>query len=146
MTSFLFVLLFFTRLFSRTESLSDIYFKFKPLIGLPKFIRLHVMVAFDDPITEESFTLDFLPIDAANPEIMSKIILGNSSPGEIRIKKLELNGTVDKIGERKGEEFANMLTSGFDPSLNLYFNNCYHFAFHCLKRQAESRKMCADDI
>jgi hypothetical protein len=129
----------------QTESLmntSGLYFKFKPLIGLPKFIRLHIMVGFDTTLStgsKESVTLDFLPIGATDPLIMSRLISGKSSPGEVRIQKLDMCPI-----SKEGEDFANMLISGFEPSLNLYFNNCWHFAFHCLKEEAKFRKIGAD--
>ena len=130
------------------------------------------MIGFDDPKTKQSYILDFIPIDAANPEVMAKIVSGKSMPGEIRIKKTkntflinnnmrtdEISGnsdiiplitsseTEEKIGEDNGEDsgegdrYANLLISDFDPTLNLYFNNCYNFAFHCFIKDKAIREM-----
>ena len=154
------------------SSIGGIYFKFKGLIGLPQFLKVHVMIGFDDPKTKQSYILDFIPIDAANPEVMAKIVSGKSMPGEIRIKKTkntflinnnmrtdEISGNSDiiplitsseneeNIGEDNGEDseegdrYANLLISDFDPTLNLYFNNCYNFAFHCFMKDKSIREM-----
>jgi hypothetical protein len=123
-------------------STGRLYFKFKPLIGLPKFLRLHIMVAFDAILStgsKETYTLDFLPIGATDPLIMSRLISGKSSQGEVRIQKSDRTSM-----STEGENFANMLISGFEPSLNLYFNNCWHFAFHCSQREAECRGIRAE--
>ena len=137
---------------SQKHIFSSLKYKFKGLIGLPKFLKLHVMVEFQDLSANESYLLDFLPIDAANPDVMTKIIKGLSVPGEIRTVKSSLsvddsrnselsaspNKITDFIGE--GDSFIESITSDFNPMLNLYFNNCYHFAYHCYMKEKEYRK------
>lgn len=124
-------------------TVSKLGFQFKGLIGLPKFLKLHVMVVYKDLASEENFCLDFLPIDAANPEVVATIISGRSVPGEIRITKSSTStgGAQTNNVNDSGDLYAKKLTNGFEPELNLYFNNCYHFAFHCLLRDDAVRKM-----
>ena len=146
------------------NAISDLYFKFKGLIGLPKFLKFHVMVGFDDIKEGECYLLDFLPIDAANPDVMAKIISGKSMPGEVRIKITSLSDRSRRfdaalpvadfdtlIRDRdymnngiSGQKYADLLVSDFDPSLNIYFNNCYTFALHCFIKDKEVRKMIGD--
>jgi hypothetical protein len=100
------------------------------------------MVAFDATLstgTKETYTLDFLPIGPTDPLVMSRLISGKSSEGEFRVQKSDMSSM-----STEGEVFANMLISGFEPSLNLYFNNCWHFAFHCSQREAECRRVLAE--
>lgn len=124
-------------------TVSKLGFQFKGLIGLPKFLKLHVMVVYKDLASDKNYCLDFLPNDAANPEVVATIISGRSVPGEIRITKSststggEQTSTINDCGDL----YAENLTKGFKPELNLYFNNCYHFAFHCLLRDDAVRKM-----
>lgn len=148
----------------QVNAISDLYFKFKGLIGLPSFLKFHIMVGFDDITARESYLLDFLPIDAANPDVMAKIISGKSMPGEVRIKITSLSdrsGEVDAafymadsgkvVGNSEylnnainGQKYADLLVSNFDPSLNIYFNNCYTFALHCFMKDKEVRKMIGE--
>ena len=101
------------------------------------------MVVYKDLASDKNYCLDFLPNDAANPEVVATIISGRSVPGEIRITKSststggEQTSTINDCGDL----YAENLTKGFKPELNLYFNNCYHFAFHCLLRDDAVRKM-----
>jgi hypothetical protein len=130
---------------SQKHALSSLKYKFKGLIGLPKFLKLHVMVEFQDLSANGICLLDFLPIDAANPEVMAKIIRGISVPGEIRTLKSylpvdESNAYSDNNLTGEGDALVESITSTFDPMLNLYFNNCYHFAYHCYLKEKEYRE------
>ena len=135
------------------RDIGPLKFTFKGLIGLPKALKLHILVGFQDLTTKEDFIIDFLPVDAANPDVMAGLISGKSMPGEVRVTKSSLlpkdsrmgvdifissspsilvGGEVQKIGN--GDLFAEMIVAGFKPELNLYFNNSYHFAFYCFMR------------
>lgn len=133
----------------RKHLLSGLKYKFKGLIGLPKFLKLHVMVEFQDLSANETYLLDFLPIDAANPDVMAKVVKGLSVPGEIRtlksclpVEELKAHSDIDLTGE--GDALVESITSAFNPMLNLYFNNCYHFAYHCYIKEKEYREYVAD--
>lgn len=134
---------------SRKHLLSSLTYKFKGLIGLPKFLKLHVMVEFRDLSANEIYLLDFLPIDAANPDVMAKTIRGLSVPGEIRTLKSRsprdgLYVSLENNISGEGDALVESITSTFDPMLNLYFNNCYHFAFHCYLKEKEYRENIAN--
>ena len=155
------LLIYLSIIHCQLYAISGLYFKFKGLIGLPKFLKFHIMVGFDDVTARESYVLDFLPIDAANPAVMAKIISGKSMPGEVRIMRttflddssksdgspIALKVDLNMIDEEtrsaesgeKGKTYADMLTSDFNPSLNIYFNNCYNFAFHCYMKDKQLR-------
>ena len=140
------------------RDIGPLKFTFKGLIGLPKALKFHILVGFQDLTTKEEFVIDFLPVDAANPDVMASLISGRSMPGEVRVTKSSLLpkdsrmgvdnfisssqstsilGEVQKIGN--GDMFAEMIVAGFKPELNLYFNNCYHFAFYCFMRDNDVR-------
>lgn len=107
------------------------------------------MVEFQDLSTNEIYLLDFLPIDAANPDVMAKTIRGLSVPGEIRTSKLrspldESYGSLENIISGEGDALVESITSTFDPMLNLYFNNCYHFAYHCYLEEKKYRENVAN--
>lgn len=126
-----------------STTISKLSFQFKGLIGLPKFLKLHVMVVYKDLASDKNYCLDFLPIDAANPEVVATIISGRSVPGEIRITKSSDSTDIEQTNlvDGCGDSYAENITTGFKSDLNLYFNNCYHFAFHCLLRDDAVRKM-----
>jgi hypothetical protein len=140
------------------RDIGPLKFSFKGLIGLPKALKLHILVGFEDLTTNEEFVIDFLPLNAANPDVMASLISGKSMPGEVRVTKSRLlpkdsgmridnsisnsditmgRGDIQSIGN--GELFAERIVTGFKPELNLYFNNCYHFAFYCFLRDNEVR-------
>ena len=163
----LWLLLFYIALLTSCEcsDLGPLKYSFKGLIGMPKALKLHVLVGFQDLTTKEEFIIDFLPIDAANPDVMASLISGKSMPGEVRVTKSNLllkdskiavdnsvNNSEDSVGNvdsalegnkvlgvGNGELFAERIVAGFKPELNLYVNNCYHFAFHCFMRDNEVR-------
>lgn len=138
------------------RDIGPLKFSFKGLIGLPKALKLHILVGFQDLTTKEEFVIDFLPLNAANSDVMASLISGKSMPGEVRVTKSTLlpkdsrtridnsisnitleGGDIQIIGN--GELFAERIVTGFKPELNLYFNNCYHFAFYCFLRDNEVR-------
>lgn len=149
------------------NSISRLHFKFKPLVGLPKFLKLHIMVAFESSTTSsQSYLLDFLPINATSPIIIARLLSLRSAPGEIRIKKSasknedskllyldnqksvpkefveesDISGDLSGKENESGDIFASMLISGFNDEIHLGFNNCYHFAFYCYLRSIQLRK------
>ena len=99
-------------------------FGFKPLIGGPRFLPIHVYVTLQQE-TEFSY-LDFLPLDPTNPNTLQRLLLGQDGPGEVRDKRTP--GYIDENG------LIEYMTSGFQKDINLYTNNCYHFAYHCTMR------------
>ena len=140
------------------RDIGPLKYTFKGLIGLPKALKFHILVGFQDLTTKEDFVIDFLPVDAANPDVMASLMSGKSMPGEVRVTKSSLllkdstkgvdtsisyldnalgKGQIQRIGN--GELFAERIVSGFKPELNLYLNNCYHFAFYCFMRDNEVR-------
>ena len=140
---------------SQDRSVSGLQFKFKGLIGLPSFFKAHIMVGFDDLSTSESYLLDFLPIDAANPEVMKNLIQGKSMPGEVRINRVSYYAGTKRQDEIldfekgrdrgdaivQGQRYANLLIEDFNPTINLYGNNCYNFALHCIAKDKEIREI-----
>ena len=99
-------------------------FGFKPLIGGPKFVPIHVYITLQQD-AEVSY-LDFLPIDPTNPSTLQRLILGQDGPGEIRDRRTP--------GYNDDQRLIEYMISGFNKDINLYTNNCYHFAYHCAKR------------
>ena len=120
----LFVLLLALILILSISARPKLSFGFKPLIGAPKFMRIHVVVTLQQD-AEVSY-LDFLPIDPTNPSTLQRLILGQDGPGEIRDRRTP--------GYNDDQRLIEYMISGFNKDINLYTNNCYHFAYHCAKR------------
>ena len=107
-------------------------FTFKPLIGAPKFLRIHIVVVLKNTAngvasinsnSEETSYLDFVPIDPTNPLILKEMVMGQFVPGEVRERR--------STGFDQSQPLIDHMIADFNPSLNLYRNNCYHFALHC---------------
>jgi hypothetical protein len=108
-------------------------FAFKPLIGAPKFLRIHIIVVLKEDTgndvsainsnSEASSYLDFVPIDPTNPDTLREMVKGKFVPGNVR--------EIRSPGFDRSQPLVDHMIRGFNPSLNLYRNNCYHFAYHC---------------
>lgn len=62
--------------------------------------------------------MDFVPENPEDKESIFKLLSGKNVPGIVRIKRND------------SPEFAILVRDTFKPELNLYYNNCYHFAWH----------------
>lgn len=120
---------------------------FKPLIGGPEFLKLHVSIQYDDP-SHGRTRMDFVPERPEDADAISNLIRGLSVDGKVR----ELNA-IDKYGNELDQskedlddncnrsKMVDVIRQSFDPQLNLYKNNCYHFAYHfyqCVQKGASA--------
>lgn len=104
-------------------------FRFKPLIGGPAFLPIHIIAQVSQYNAGSIAELDFVPQD---PDASTLALLqGSSVPGLIRKKVLSEN---DKAGGDLSVICDSLLLSiqdNFDEqNLSLLNNNCYHFAYH----------------
>ena len=104
--------------------------RFKPLIGGPQFLPIHVMIYNRDVDIE----MDFIPVNASCPQNNINLILGK----DVRGKGRHLNKANNTLLTGNVENFIDYITSNYNAdSLNLYKNNCYHFAHHFVKKSIE---------
>ena len=104
-------------------------FRFKPLIGGPQFLPIHVMIYNRDVDIE----MDFIPINATCPQNNINLILGKDIRGKVRhLNRANNMLNVDEV------KFIDYIISDYQvDNLNLYSNNCYHFAYHFVKKSIE---------
>lgn len=98
---------------------------FKPLLEGPSWLKLHVSVVSECLGIE----MDFVPEISNDLGSILKLLKGGKVNGKIRSFQLSKDAT-DKMGQ---DQFIKQLTTTFDTQLNIYTNNCYHFAFHFYK-------------
>ena len=135
-------------------------FNFKELIGGPKFMKIHVSIHD----IQNNIEMDFIPLYPYEINIR-KLILGQSVEGQVRLKDtitksiIDMNDLIQVTQIKSSEstdcsnsnsinnnikysqekiELINKVNETFSKNLNLYSNNCYHFAFHYIKMSISS--------
>lgn len=104
--------------------------RFKPLIGGPQFLPIHVMIYN----REVDIEMDYIPINATCPQNNINLILGKNVRGKVR----HLNKVNKATNIIKEQRFIDYITATYNvDNLNLYKNNCYHFAYHFVKKSIE---------
>ncbi len=114
-----------------------------PLVGGPKYFRLHRAVLFEPVRTsievesssgEPLVLVDFLPASPQDPMNLLSLLSGNTVPGIIRCKRLQAwPPAAVALGDSISTalNLANLessLAAEYDTGLNLYSNNCGTFA------------------
>ncbi len=105
---------------------SPLRLKFLPLIEGPTWLPIHVSVYYISERTE----IDFIPINGTDFATVLKLVSGRNVPGLIRVTKQDSNESVKSIRRSHSIKKIQEILS-YNTNMNLYFNNCYHFAFHC---------------
>ena len=100
----------------------------KPLVGGPAWLKLHrtVEILCSDQLY---FYADFLPLEPENPGTLIKLCIGLSVQGQIRLRSNNKCMSHDDIKPQLLRSCQN-----YDKYLNLYTNNCIHFAAHFISR------------
>ena len=120
---------FFYCIYSLSVDYRQFIFRFKPLIGGPQFLPVHIMIYNRDVNVE----MDFIPINATCPQNNINLILGKNVRGNVR----HLNKATNIINIKE-QNFIDYITATYNiDNLNLYKNNCYHFAYHFVKKSIE---------
>lgn len=113
-------------------------YSFKPLIGGPSFLPLHISTR----VTLErdgapGILLDFLPeAENISADTTRALIAGQSIPGKLRMTYDGGNGdsgdeerALKALGTALLDD-TQKLWANTDLELNLYTRNCYHLAFY----------------
>lgn len=110
-------------------------FAFSPILGGPKLLPVHVSTVITDSLTEDRVVLDFIPnINPASADDMlqknKRLLQGQSIPGVHRMR-LIVNGRGDARDDNALTTLAESILKDCSKhsALNLFSNNCYHFAF-----------------
>lgn len=101
-------------------------FHFQPLIGGPPGLPIHVAVSSD----RMGLVMDFVPVKCNDPESILQMIQGNSVEGNIRIQMMNNVMECSSIKAEDVELFVDDVKRSFSRDMNVYTNNCYHFAYH----------------
>lgn len=141
-TVFIFAISFLTITLCAVDSLQLLFdnrvrIQPSPLLGGPGWLPVHCKVIVDD-----SFVFDFIPLNAASPETLQKLISLQAVPATVR--------TMQKNGKREAQENerhnsgnksdndegtkvyierAYQFCKEYDRDLHLINNNCWSFAF-----------------
>uniref|UniRef100_A0A7S4A9J1 Uncharacterized protein n=1 Tax=Pseudo-nitzschia australis TaxID=44445 RepID=A0A7S4A9J1_9STRA len=112
-----------------------------PLIGGPDWLPVHCKVVVDD-----SYVFDFIPLNAASPETLQKLISLQAVPATVRTRqknhKREAQETEHQNSENKSDneevkkiyiERADQFCKEYDRDLHLINNNCWSFAFDLIQ-------------
>ena len=102
-----------------TVSHALVQLRFKPLIGGPTWLPLHVAC-----VVEQNHTWDFLPKEPTSQQTLQSLLLFRSVPGEIRYIS---NGTTS-LSSHKIHQAHTFVQSYTNRNLHLITNNCWTFA------------------
>lgn len=135
-------------LFAVTSVGLQLSFRFKPLIGGPAFLPIHIIAQVSSSSTRSSGSfaeLDFVPKDPTEASTLA-LLQGASVRGLIRKKMVNIVDD-DKVdgsssGGRNYDESLSALCDTLllsvadscdEQNLSLLSNNCYHFAYYTYK-------------
>lgn len=123
-------------------------FTFQPLIGGPSWLKLHVQVNLvdsydsndsnnDNNNTQIRHKFDFVPLDAADPKTLLRLLTLQSVPGQIRTFQSTHSPSL---------QFCQQ----YNTQLHLMYNNCWTFAwlFYCnaLEQHQQEDETNAADV
>ena len=104
-----------------------------PLVGGPRWLRLHQAVVFEDKSEGRLRLLDFMPREPQSLETAAKLLSFNSVEGIVRAKEISAMprfGSITKSIEMNYcdlEALASKLFESYDRQLSLRSNNCRTF-------------------
>lgn len=129
----IFVLLSFTYTCFAADRFAILY-SWSPLIGGPKFLPIHIKTIISDNKCQEKLTLDFIPEIPSMEELMAnnlKLLQGRNIKGVIRtVLHPSYSIGVAASDNALFEISTKILAENAGKNeLNLYKNNCYHFAY-----------------
>ena len=116
-------------------------FTFSPLIGGPKLLPIHISTVIRDVNSMKEVVLDFVPLITSKRDMEENSLLllkGKSIQGVHRLRlRPSASPTSATAPDGDGEELTRIAEAIIRDSpsaeLNLYSNNCYHFAFRCAR-------------
>jgi len=102
------------------------------------FVQSQILAS--DFVQSQILAIDFTPLNQSNPNTIFKLFIGQSVPAKIRIRpmktwilkqwysapEIEINGDFKYL-------FENINKTKWEK-MNLYKNNCKHFAHHFIKQ------------
>jgi hypothetical protein len=100
--------------------------RFRPFIGGPSWLKLHVSISTK---LYSDLEMDFIPLNSTDATTLQQLLRGNSVPGTIRVLS-----NINSIN--KPDYISNVpsviayLNNNFNTNLNIFNNNCYHFAYY----------------
>ena len=100
--------------------IGDTRLSFSPLIGGPSWLRAHCVASCD----KIGLEMDFVPLQFNDAKLPYNMVTGVSVAGKVRV--LKCNPEIKIL--------ANEIKNAFKADLNLYSNNCFHFAYFFHKR------------
>lgn len=119
-------------------SLSSVSLQLSPLVGGPKWLRVHVKVLLVDSSDTVHFW-DFVPLNATSPATLASLLRFRSVPAEIRYQKKQSSGASkvmlsgNAVLSKNRDLVVSRVNEDFCPSypmdLHLIWNNCWNFAF-----------------
>lgn len=146
------------------------------ILSFAPWLELHHIVVLTDPncASKGVYTVDFSPLDYADPKTLAKLLLGQDVPGEIRVRwisadKLNMNEIKDNCmfsdnsffedvrfdhhgeGHQRYsknpavEEFLHTIKHSWRERINLYLHNCQHFSYYVKRMAAQEFKLIDHD-
>lgn len=142
------------------------------ILSFAPWLELHHIVVLRDPAcaTKGLYTIDFSPKDYTDPETLSKMMIGKSVPGELRVRWIpKERDNMDEIKHKcmvfdskffddlridhTGHEhqklskdhvvemFIHHIKQKWDTRINMYNHNCQHFSHFVLKEAKQQFKL-----
>jgi len=107
---------------------------FAPLIGGPRFLPVHIKVIVTDKDSSEKVVFDFIPRLLGQDLMRNNLNLlrGQDVDGEVRVRELDSLGVIHDSALK--ELCDEVLADYSQQRLNLYRNNCYHFAWRVIAK------------
>ena len=116
---------------SARKEKSNIFIRFSPLIGGPRFLPIHVEVILSSE--SGSHKCDFIPLEARNPQTMKQLLTLRAVSGQVRYTNININTNKEGIWMGVSEkEDAKEFCENYNNELHLITNNCYTFAWKLL--------------
>lgn len=98
-------------------------------------LKLHHIVLCSNYYDNKVYAIDFTPINQTYYSTLSKLLLGQDVPAEIRVVYLEDSNFLDKDDDliKKWERNKEIIYSTYtcdswNNKMNLYSHNCQHFS------------------
>ena len=104
-----------------------------PLVGGPRWLKLHQAVIFEDKSEGRLRLLDFMPREPQSLETAAKLLSFNSVEGIVRVKEISAMprfGSITKSIEMNYcnvEALTSNLLESYDRQLSIRSNNCRTF-------------------
>jgi hypothetical protein len=113
---------------------NNVRFCFKPLIGGPDWLKIHISAIHKELNVE----MDFIPEFPYRKQNTIDLLFGKSIDGKVRVRNFgydqDNNTSTNQLFIK--QNFIHNVNLTFNTKLNLYSNNCYHFVYHfyCMSR------------